>query len=65
MKTSQQREEAFRADLAELLKKHNAEMNVTDDGSPWGMHVGICQVWMSPEWDADGNQIADYTEFKL
>jgi hypothetical protein len=30
MKTAKDREEAFRRDLAELLAKHKAELNITD-----------------------------------
>jgi hypothetical protein len=65
MKTSQEREDAFRADLHALLAKHEAEMNVTDDGKDFGLHTGVCEISMSGKWDSDGNQVAEYTEFRL
>jgi hypothetical protein len=65
MKTPQEREAAFRRDLAELLAKHNAEIDVTDDGKPWGQHSGIAVVTMMNEFDEAGNETAEYTEFRL
>ena len=38
------RQEAFMADLQELLNKHKAELEVTDNGRPYGMHAGVCEV---------------------
>lgn len=34
----------FRIELARLLKKFNAEIVITDDGKPWGLHSGVCKV---------------------
>ena len=65
MKTAKEREEAFRRDLAELLAKHKAELDITDDGKSYGMHSGIAEVTMMSEWDAEGNLTADYTEFRI
>lgn len=65
MKTAKQREEEFRADLAALLEKHGAEIDVTDDGRPFGMHSGICLVTMGGEWDGTGELVKEYTEFRL
>jgi hypothetical protein len=65
MRTAAQREADFRADFAELLKKHGAEFEVTDDGKPWGMHSGVARVSMQQEWAADGTLRADYAEFEL
>ena len=65
MKTAKEREEAFRRDLAELLVKHNAELEITDDGKSYGMQKGIVVVTMVSEWDADVNLIAAYTDFRL
>lgn len=65
MQTAKEREEAFRRDLAELLAKHKAELNITDDGRSYGMHSGIAEVTMMGEWDAEGNATAEYTEFRL
>ena len=65
MKTRQEREEAFRRDLQELLANHGAELEITDDGKDYGLHVGIAVVIMKSEWDDAGNQIAEYTEFRI
>lgn len=65
MKTKKEREEEFRRDLAELLAKHKAELDITDDGKSYGMHSGIAVVTMMNEWDEDGNQTAEYTEFRI
>jgi hypothetical protein len=65
MKTAKEREEAFRRDLAELLAKHEAEMDITDDGKSYGLHSGVCVISMPPRWDSDGDQLAEYTEFRL
>lgn len=65
LKTAKEREEAFRHDLAEMLEKHKAELDITDDGKSYGMHSGIAVVKMMSEWDEDGNQITEYTEFRI
>jgi hypothetical protein len=65
MKTAQQREEAFRMDFEALCEKHNATINVTDDGKPYGMHNGVATVTMEASWDGNGNQTEEYTEFNL
>lgn len=65
MQTPKEREEAFRRDLAELLAKHKAELDITDDGKDYGMHSGIAVVTMLGEWDGDGNKTAEYTEFRI
>lgn len=65
MKTAKQRESEFRADLKALLEKHKAELDITDDGRNYGMHSGIAVVTMMNEWDEDGNQTAEYTEFRI
>jgi len=65
MKTAKQREEEFRKDLKDLLFKHSADLEITDDQAGYGMHSGIAIVTMSPEYDEDGILIADYTEFTI
>lgn len=65
MQTAKEREEAFRRDLAALLDKHEAEIDVTDDGRPYGMHSGVCRVTMQGLWDENGDPIAEHTEFEL
>jgi hypothetical protein len=65
MKTATEREAAFRKDLAELLAKHGAELDITDDGKPYGRHSAIAIVSMMCEYDSDGEVSADYTEFRI
>lgn len=65
MTTAKEREAAFRAALAILLTEHGAELHITDDGKPYGMHTAIVQISMSNRWDATGNQTHEYTEFLL
>lgn len=65
MKTSNEIESNFRKDLEELLLKYKAEMDITDDGRPYGMHSGIVRMSISGEWDKDGNVVSEYTEFIL
>lgn len=65
MLTSKQREAAFRADLTALLADHRAELVVTDDGRPWGLQKGICNITMMNDFDDNGQLIADYVEFNL
>lgn len=66
MKTQADREAEFRKDLRELLLKHNAELNITDDGKSFGMHSAICRVEMEGSYDYDNDKmILPYTEFNL
>lgn len=41
------READFMRDLQELCNKHHAEIEVTDNGKPYGMHEGRCIVSIS------------------
>lgn len=59
------REAEFRRDLAELLAKHRAEIDVGDDGRPFGMHSGVARVSLDAVYDADGETLAEYAEFEL
>lgn len=63
--SASEREAAFRADFAALLAKHGAEIQITDDGRPYGMHSGICIVTMDGTYDKDGEPVKVYTEFNL
>lgn len=63
--TAAQREAAFRAELAELLARHGAELEVTDDGRSYGMQSGVCLVTMNGVCDMDGEIAQEYTEFNL
>jgi hypothetical protein len=65
MQTPKEREDAFRRDLAELLAKHKAELDITDDRKPYGLHSAEAVVTMMSEWDEAGNQTAEYTEFRI
>ena len=65
MQTPKEREDAFRRDLAKLLTKHKAVLDITDDRKDYGMHSGIAVVTMMSEWDDAGNQTAEYTEFRI
>ena len=64
MKTAKEREDAFRKDLATLLEAHSAELQVTDDGRPYGMHSGVCRITMMSKYDGD-QLVADFAEFEL
>lgn len=48
------RKEAFMQDLQKLLNKHKAELQITDDGKPYGMHSPVANVCLDP-----------YLEFEL
>lgn len=66
MLTSKEREESFRKDLDKLLKKHKAEIEVTDDGKPYGLHSAICKIYLDGVYDKDTHEcIAEYTDFLL
>ena len=63
IRTSAQREQAFRDDFAKLLEKHNASFELRDNGrhfSHW-----IAEITMMTEWDDSGNIQAEYTEFEI
>ena len=63
--TSKELESNFRVELKELLKKHNAELSVTDDGKPWGLHSGVCEIYINESWDIDGNVISPGAYFRI
>lgn len=66
MKTAAQREADFRRDLADLLARHGAELQVTDDGKPYGMHNCIAVVTMFSVYDrANDEVVAEYAEFRI
>ena len=37
------RKEAFEVELKELLKKHDVELNLTDDGKEYGYHSSVLE----------------------
>ena len=65
MITAKERERQFRENLMDVIKKHGAQMVITDDGKPYGMQSGVVVITMCAKWDDDGNQISEYTEFNL
>ena len=66
MKTAAEREAEFRADLDALLKRHSAEIDITDDGKPWGMHSGVVRISMGSKYTDDYlTCLAEYAEFQL
>jgi hypothetical protein len=66
MKTKEEREAEFRKDLQKLLLKHSAELNITDDGKPYGMHKSVVRVEMDGSYDYEkGVAVLPYTEFDL
>ncbi len=65
MKTAAEREAAFRKEFDELCKKHNAEVVITDDGKPWGMHSPLVEITMEGQWNSDNETIAEFTLFHL
>jgi hypothetical protein len=64
MKTAQEREAAFRFELAELLARHNAELEITLGGGDYGT-CGIAEVTMISQYDENHKKIAEYTEFTI
>ncbi|MFH1744202.1 MAG: hypothetical protein ABIH23_34810 [bacterium] len=65
MLTAKEREATFLSDLTALLSKHGAVLDVTDDGKSYGMQSGVCEITIDSEWDSEGNQLAEYTTFRL
>ena len=57
--TPDERRDAFIRDLQAVLNRHKAEIQVTDDGKAYGMHVGVACVTL----DSDGD--LPFTEFTL
>jgi len=65
VKTSKQRKAEFLAELNDLLSRHGAELQITDDGKDYGMHTGTAIVTMPAKWSDNGDLTHDYTEFEL
>jgi len=65
MKSKEQLEKDFRKDLKILLKKHNAEMEITDDDKPYGMHSAIVTIYIANTWDDKGETTSKNCEFNL
>lgn len=65
MKTKEARRDDFLADLNELMKIHGAELQLTDDGKPYGLHSPRILLSLDGEYTKDGDVIAEYGEFEL
>jgi hypothetical protein len=64
MITKAQRQAEFRKDLEDLLKRHNAEMDITDDGKSYKLHLGVCRISMKSVYE--NNELAkEYCEFNV
>lgn len=57
--TPDERRDAFFRDLQSVLNKHRAELRVTDDGRPYGMHSGVVEVLLYASGELP------YVEFSL
>lgn len=65
MKTAKQREQEFRADLAELLKKHGAELGATLDYEMDGARRAFVEVFMPSQVDSAGEVLLAVADFYL
>ena len=65
LKTKEQLEKDFRKDLELLLKKHNAEMDITDDGKSYGMHSAIVTITIMSKWDDEFKITSEFCEFDI
>ena len=50
METSE-RYRAFMVELASLLGRYGAEIEIDDDGRPYGMHSALARVSFSDPWE--------------
>ena len=63
--TAKEREQGFRVALKDLLEDYGAEMEIHDDGKPYGLHsvqVTISMCWL-PE--TDDSVECEFSEFVL
>lgn len=60
--TAKEREKSFRAALEALCEEHGAEMTLTDDGKPWGMHSPILEIHMPAVWE-NNEVVKEFTSF--
>ena len=64
MKTAKQREEAFRVELAELLERHGATLELTEETKDWHT-IPHMTVFMDGVWAVTGDQVKEYAEFNI
>lgn len=62
--SSAERERAFRDALKTLCEQHGAEIEITDDGRPYGMQSGALIVTMQPVYEGD-ECVKEFCEFGL
>lgn len=62
--TASDREASFRRDLAELLKKHGAEIQIAEHQKGWYTRTYI-NVMLDGEWTPDGDPVKQYADFEL
>lgn len=60
---NEQREQAFRDAIAKVCAEFNAEIQITDDGKPYGMHSPIMSVTMDTIRNSDDEIIVDFFSF--
>ncbi len=66
MVTAEEREKDFLAKLEKLLIETGAELQVKDDGRPYGMHSGIVEITMNSIYDYEKDRLEkDFCEFEL
>ena len=65
MLTKEERRDAFIKDLRDLLKKHDAELELGDDGKSYGMHSPILILSFDSEWNDKGEQTKEFGSFEL
>jgi hypothetical protein len=65
--TAQEREQAFRRDLEELLKKHDAELDIDIEstGSFFIPHKAVASVTMQSKFNESGEVTEEYAVFDL
>jgi len=65
MITAKSRQAAFLYDLNALLRTYGAVLEVTDDGKPYGQHIGIATIWMPTRRTGTEKVTAESVEFRL
>jgi hypothetical protein len=65
MRTKEARRDTFLAELKALMETHGAELELTDDGKPYGLHSPRILLSFDGEYTKDGEVIAEYGEFEL
>lgn len=61
---NQERERLFREAIAKVCTEHGAEMEITDDGKPYGMASPILRVTFETKRDENDEIVADFFSFE-